>query len=405
MSTATRITSYQEGCIERVKRAKGPDVWVFRWREVNEDGRRVQRKQVIGGLDRYPTKSDAKRAVENLRAEINARHRRIGVTTVAEAWGHFENCELRDPEVDRCQSTIDNYLVLFKAHIIPRWGNTPLDEVEAVDVERWLRGLKSTFRPGSNSTLPKTEPRPLAPASKAKIKSRMYSLYEHARRHKLCDVNPIETVRQGAKRVNKPAVLTLEEIRTMMLEIPHPAIRLAVLVAGVTGLRRSEVRGLKWRDIDFETHWIKPTQDVVRKHVTSLKTRASGEAIPIPEALSEAFRAWRKESLYPCDEDWVFASPAGAGRSPYWFDSALARRLRPAAKRAGITKKIGWHTFRRSLATLLTSKKETVKVVQELLRHADPRITMELYAQGEEQAKRAAQEHVSGLFLMEKKAS
>jgi integrase len=222
MSTATRITSYQEGCIERVKRAKGPDVWVFRWREVNEDGRRVQRKQVIGGLDRYPTKSDAKRAVENLRAEINARHRRIGVTTVAEAWGHFENCELRDPEVDRCQSTIDNYLVLFKAHIIPRWGNTPLDEVEAVDVERWLRGLKSTFRPGSNSTLPKTEPRPLAPASKAKIKSRMYSLYEHARRHKLCDVNPIETVRQGAKRVNKPAVLTLEEIRTMMLEIGGP---------------------------------------------------------------------------------------------------------------------------------------------------------------------------------------
>ena len=115
-------------------------------------------------------------------------------------------------------------------------------------------------------------------------------------------------------------------------------------------------------------------------------------------------RAWRKESVYPSDEDWVFASPARSGRLPYWFDSALSRQLRPAAKRAGITKTIGWHAFRRSLATLLTSKKETVKVVQELILHADPRITMERYAQGVEQAKRAAQEHVSGLFVVEKKA-
>jgi integrase len=57
------------------------------------------------------------------------------------------------------------------------------------------------------------------------------------------------------------------------------------------------------------------------------------------------------------------------------------------------------------LATLLTTKKETVKVVQELMRHADPRVTLALYAQGEEEAKRAAQKHVNGLFLIEKKAS
>jgi len=68
-------------------------------------------------------------------------------------------------------------------------------------------------------------------------------------------------------------------------------------------------------------------------------------------------------------------------------------------------KRIGWHTFRRSLATVLTSKKETVKVVQERMRHADPRITLELYAQGEESAKRAAQDHISGLFVVHKIAS
>jgi integrase len=81
------------------------------------------------------------------------------------------------------------------------------------------------------------------------------------------------------------------------------------------------------------------------------------------------------------------------------------RHLRPAAERAKLTQLIGWHTFRRSLATLLTSKREAVKVVQELMRHADPRITLELYAQGEEEAKRAAQEHVRGLFIVEKRES
>jgi integrase len=169
----------------------------------------------------------------------------------------------------------------------------------------------------------------------------MYSLFEHARRHQLCGVNPMETVRQGAKRLGKPDVLSLDEISSVMLEIPRPAMRLAVLVAGVTGLRRSEVRGLKWQDIDLDTHWIRPTQGSVRKYLTNLKTRASGEAIPIPEALSEAFRVWREESLYRADDDWVFASPATSGRSLYWFDSALVRQLRPAAKRAGITKRIG----------------------------------------------------------------
>jgi integrase len=249
------------------------------------------------------------------------------------------------------------------------------------------------------------EPRPLAPASKAKIKSRMYSLFEHAKRHKLCTVNPIETVRQGSKRQIKPAILTLDETRAIMMEIPNPAIRLAVLVAGALGLRRSEVRGLKWQDINVDTHWLQPTQGSVRTYITSLKTRASGEAIPIPEPLSIAFCEWREQSLYRADTDWIFASPATSGHSPYWFDSALVRQLRPAAQRAGMTKKIGWTTFRRSLATLLTSKKEAVKVVQELMRHADPRITLEFYAQGEEEAKRAAQEHVSELFLVQKRAS
>ena len=406
MSTTTR-SSFQEGSIQRVRRAKGPDTWVYRWRETQPDGSRVHRKQLIGDVTRFKTKSEAKKAVADLRARINsnAEQQRIAVMTVEQAWGHFQEFELYDPEIGRSRTSIENYLTLFKVHIIPCWGGIPLDEVEAVQVEQWLRSLKAVPKKCKNPASGRAELLPLAPASKAKIKSRMYSLFEHAKRHKLCALNPIETVRQGSKRQKKPDVLTLDEIRALMVEVHNPAIRLAVLVAGVTGLRRSEVRGLKWQDIDLQAHWITPTQGSVRKHTTNLKTRAAGEAIPIPEALSEAFREWRNQTAYRVDNDWVFASPETSGRSPFWFDSALERQLRPAARRAGITKTIGWHTFRRSLATVLTAQKESIKIVQELMRHADPRITMELYAQGEEEGKRAAQKHVSGLFLVDQKAS
>jgi integrase len=398
-------TRYQEGSIERVQRAKSPDVWVYRWRESSEDGRRVQRKKIIGDIKQYKNKSLAKSAVAAFRAEVNVKQQRIGKMTVAEAWEHFQEHELSDPEKDRSQSTIENYHVIFNAHILPRWRDTPLDEVKSVAVRAWLRSLKTVLKPHELKRTPPPTPRPLSTSSKVKIKSRMYSLFEHARHHELHDKNPIDTVAQKAKRLIKPDVLTLGEIRALTLEVSNPAIRLAVLVAGTTGLRRSEARGLKWQDIDTNDHWLTPTRGTVRTYTTNLKTKASGETIPIPEALSGAFNEWREKSLYCTDDDWVFASPATGGKNPYWFDSALYRQLRPAAKRAKISKKIGWHTFRRSLATVLTTNKESVKVVQELMRHANSRITMDLYAQGEEKAKRSAQEHVSGLFVVQKKAS
>jgi integrase len=71
-------------------------------------------------------------------------------------------------------------------------------------------------------------------------------------------------------------------------------------------------------------------------------------------------------------------------------------------KRLGITKKVGWHTWRHSLATLLASKGESVKVTQELLRHSNARITLDVYQEADTAAKRAAQRHTKSLFLVHK---
>jgi integrase len=157
------------------------------------------------------------------------------------------------------------------------------------------------------------------------------------------------------------------------------------------------------RDTDHEwSGWtITPIRGSIRKHLSNLKNEGSGATVPIPEALVMALQQWRSECLYPGDEDWVFASVQTAGKSPLWLDAALQRQLRPAAVRAGITKHVGWHTFRHSLATLLVKKKEGIKVVQELMRHADSRTTLDIYAQSDDEDKRAAQQHISGLFIVD----
>jgi len=75
-------------------------------------------------------------------------------------------------------------------------------------------------------------------------------------------------------------------------------------------------------------------------------------------------------------------------------DSVLQKQARPAARRAGIRKRIRWHTFRHSFATLLKANGEDVKRAQESLRHANSRITLDVYTQGLMPAKREAHGHV-----------
>jgi integrase len=62
--------------------------------------------------------------------------------------------------------------------------------------------------------------------------------------------------------------------------------------------------------------------------------------------LADALMQWRKHCTYIKPEDWVFASKRYRGRRPYWGQAILRKYIRPAAQRAGIPKRFGWHTFR-----------------------------------------------------------
>ena len=78
----------------------------------------------------------------------------------------------------------------------------------------------------------------------------MSVLFNHACRYELFDRNPIHLVRQSAKRRGTPAVLTPTEIKALVDNLSIRE-RTLVLLAVSTGLRQSELLGLKWGDIDF----------------------------------------------------------------------------------------------------------------------------------------------------------
>ena len=392
MPIAHTRRSYQEGSVARVSRAKGPDVWVYRWREPALTGKRVQHKRVIGTVEQHKTLTEAKRAIDNLRLEVNSpTEAKIGRVTVAEAWGHFQANELRDPDIDRSPTTIDCYIDNFNSRILPHWRDVALDDVKAVAVEKWLRSLTD-----------------LAPGTKAKIRNQLSALFSHAIRHELffpqAGINPIANVRQGAKRLREPDTLTLSEIREILAGIKPQAIKVMVIVAAASGLRRSEVRGLKWVNCDFKNQLFLLRQGVVRKHQTKLKTEASRRSMPMSPELAHALLEWRNLTPYNQDDNWVFASPFTNGKRPYWPESALADHIRPAAERAKITKLVGWNTFRHSLASLLGDKKEDKKIVQEIMGHASSRM-LDVYQHGNLEAKRLALNHASGIFVLPAKAS
>jgi integrase len=389
MASNRNSTSYQEGYIERVQHAKGPDQWTYRWWETSQqDGRRIHRRKLIGTVEAYPTIGAAKRAVEGFRAEINSAATKTVRMTVGEAWGHFQANELRDPDVDRSHTTIKSYLDYFKARILPTWKVVALDDVKSVAVEKWLRSLA------------------LAPASKAKIRNHMSSLFSHCIRHEIYGkLNPIASVRQGAVRQHDPDILTLDEMRAILGNIKPAAIKMMVAVAAASALRRSEVRGLKWADLDLDKCWFNLQRGYVSQAETKMKTKASRRGMEMLPALAAALLIWRDHTLYNQDDDWVFASPFTNGNRPYWPDSALKDHIKPAAAKAGITKRVGWHTFRHSLASFLGQQGEDVKTVQELLRHATSRITQDVYLQGSTEAKRSALNRVAGILAAPSKSS
>ncbi len=115
--------------------------------------------------------------------------------------------------------------------------------------------------------------------------------------------------------------------------------------------------------------------------------------------LANALWLWKQETIYNHPTDWVYASPAKNGMQPYWPSSIYRVYIKRAAEKIGLQKRIGWHTFRHTFGTILNANGENPKVIQELLRHANLRVTMDTYVQAVTEEKREAQSKIVKMLL------
>lgn len=303
--------------------------------------------------------------------------------TVAQLCDHFEQRELTSTNTWRSHATKRCYAVYLRRWIIPQWGIYELCNVKTTEVESWLRRLR------------------LARSSCAKIRNLMSVLFNHACRYELFDRNPISLVRQGSKRRTPPIVLTPAEIKKLLDRLA-PRERTLVLLAVSTGLRQSELFGLKWLDIDFELNMMSVTRSIVCGVVGPCKTESSQKPVPLCPRIADSLAKWKERCRYREPGAWVFASAHHRGGTPYWGPAILRKYVQPIARQVGIEKRIGWHTFRHTYSTLLRGLGTEFKVMQELLRHSSFRSTLDIYTQAITPAKHAAQAAVMSLVFASK---
>ncbi len=253
-----RRDRYQQGSLVLKDRRKGK-VWKFRWREVQLDGSIRRRSAEVGSYDEYPNESAAQKAADALRLDINQQ-------TQARL---LKEVNIETLEEQKAYSTQYAYEVYLKKWILPRWRSYRLIDVKAVDVEKWLKSLR------------------LARGSKAKIRNLMSALVSHAIRWEWTARNPITSVRQSAKRESVPDVLTPEELAALLLKLPEP-LRTAAELDAFTGLRRGELIGLQWEDVDFENFTVHVRRSVVMMVQGNTKTEASAKDVPLDAALAES---------------------------------------------------------------------------------------------------------------------
>lgn len=209
--------------------------------------------------------------------------------------------------------------------------------------------------------------------------------------------NPTAKVKRPAVAPKEARYLSTEDVRRLLDQLDGLRYRLAVLLMAATGMRRGEVAGLRWSDVDLAKGELTVSGIVVRVagalSWTAPKTDRSRRRIPLPDGVVTELKAHRKEQVaerLQAGDQWtdtgaVFATEVGG-----WLDPRnLLRTVEIAAGKAGI-ENVGAHTLRHSAAVGWLESGVHIKAAADLLGHASISITGDLYGHTSDDAARAA---------------
>jgi len=217
-----RVQRHASGSVRYDKRRK---TWNYLW----YDGP-TRRSKRIGTKQEFPTKAAEWKQVESLETQAKPK---------AESKGDTMSSVITRYEAERMPSrpsTARVYRCFLKNHVLPKWANTPIQDVQPRPVELWLRGL------------------PLSPKSKTHVRSLMHGLVEFAMWSGMLDINrnPVSLVRNfgATRKMRKARSLTVEQFHALLQELQEPFATMALLSVCL-GLRFSEALALRWGDVDW----------------------------------------------------------------------------------------------------------------------------------------------------------
>jgi len=204
-----------------------------------------------------------------------------------------------------------------------------------------------------------------------RIKTAVSAVFTYAMQQNLVQRNPVQgTQVEGNRREPDRYAYSLKEVLAMIPALPRRSATVVVL-AGLTGLREGEIRGLQWQDYDGDH--LNVVRSVWRTHVAQPKTDASTDRVPVLSSLRKILDEYRK-TVPNTPTDWIFAGERKG--APLNLANLVRREILPALKQGSWH---GWHGFRRGLATRLHESGAPVEVIQEILRHSDPKVTEDSY--------------------------
>jgi integrase len=201
--------------------------------------------------------------------------------------------------------------------------------------------------------------------------------------------NATEAVKPPQVRREEIRPLTPEQVKMLLEAASGDRLEGLFTLAVHTGLRRGELLGLKWEDVELESGslHVKHTLTTARggPRLAAPKTKSSRRRVSLTRGAVDALRAHLARQLEEIDRAgslWqenrlAFASEIG---EPLDRRDLTSRRFKPLLKRAKLLEKTRFHDLRHTCATLLLTKNVNPKIVSEMLGHATIAITLDTYS-------------------------
>lgn len=295
-------------------------------------------------------------------------------------------------------NTVRSYRDIARLCIVPHLGKVHLENLRALDVSAWLTKL---HRLGMSAARRGYALRILKMALREGV------------RLEVLDRNVADAIKPPRKEEHEMQFWTEQEALRFMKKAEQDRLGAAFYLALTTGMRRGEVLGLKWTDIDWAKSSLKvrhnlvevrhesegriyqgkPTVSKLRVEVQAPKTKRSKREIPLSPKTMEKLHAHREQQKiekYNAAEGWteagfVFPTPLGTPTDPRNFYT----RFQELVQVAGVPR-IRLHDLRHTAASLMILRGIPPKTVSERLGHASVAFTLQVYTHLYDQQKEEA---------------